>query len=662
MKWSIFSAVNSLERPQQHEGQWKDFCSVLENPPRVAAKVDSPLIKLATFGATPTTAGCYRCDANMLSISGIEADYDAGLMQPEAVVAKLERYLLKAAVTTTLSHAPDKPRWRVFCPLSKEHPPEARYGLVARLNGILGGVLAPESFTLSQGWYYGQIGEFTAEKTFAGNDDGHFIDTCEHLEDIAIGRHSWKHVCPDTGEIAVATAMEFSTFGGVTEHLGRKLRKGDGRRDMLASFVGRLAARGGSAESITAEVETVAREYFDAATPVDWPNITKLINDITSKQTAKPKPKALKEAQRVIEDAKARASAAAETQPPPPTRFTLLQREGILALPPLTWRIHGLLPSTGVGLLYGPWGSAKSLLTLDLSAALAGTADSWFGLPIVEHCPAVICAFEGQAGYRNRVRAWESHHRCELPLNVMFATPADFSLLHEKDTLELAATIRKSAPGAVVFLDTLAQGAPGLNENDSSQVGVVLHNLQRMAQIVGGLVIAVHHTGKDVARGPRGYSSMEPAADVVICLDKTEGLRNWKATKIKEGEAIGEKLFRLAQIDLGLDGYGQPISSVCIAGEEPGASFGTPKRYPSGANQRIAFDAIGDVLRASTQFGMADAPSYRPCVKLDVAIAAAAQRIPKEEQRYRTQSAKRAIEDMVARGVLAAGGGWIWIP
>jgi len=662
MKWSTFSAVNSLERPQQHEGQWGDFCSFIENAPRVAAKADSPLVKLARFGLTPTAAGCYRHDANLLGISGIEADHDAGTMQPNEAAVVLERHLLKAAVTTTASHTQDKPRWRVFAPLSKEHPPEDRYHLVARLNGVLGGVLAPESFTLSQSWYYGQVGDFSAQRTFGDCDDGYCVDECEHLDAIAIGRHSWKHVCPDTGEIAIATSMEFNTFGGVTEHLGRKLRKGDGRRDMLASFVGKLAARGGSAASITAEVESVAREYFDAATPVDWPNITKLISDITSKQTAKPKPKALIEAQRVIENARARASTPAEIQLPPPARFTLLQREGILALPPLTWRIHGLLPSTGTGLLYGPWGSAKSLLTLDLSAALAGTADSWFGLPIVEHCPAVICAFEGRVGYRNRVRAWESHHRCELPPSVMFATPANFNLLREEDALELAGTIRKEAPGAVVFLDTLAQGAPGLNENDSSQVGVVLNNLQRMAQIVEGFVIAVHHVGKDVSRGPRGYSSIEPACDVVICLDKTEGLRNWKAAKVKEGEAIGEKPFRLAQIDLGLDGYGQPVTSVAIAGEEPGASFGPPKRYPSGANQRIAFDAIGDVLRASTQFGMADAPSYRPCVKLDVAIAAAAQRIPKEEQRYRTQSAKRAIEDMVARGVLAAGGGWIWIP
>jgi len=663
MKWSTFSAVNSVERPQHHEGQWADFFSFVEkNAPRVAAKVDSPLIKLARFGLTPTAAGCYRHDANLLAISGIEADYDGGVMQPSEAAVMLERHLLKAAVATTASHTPDKPRWRVFCPCSKEHPPEERYRLVARLNGILGGILAPESFTLSQAWYYGQVGEFSATRTFADSDDGYHIDECEHLEDIAIGRRSWKHICPDTGEIAVATEMEFSTFGGIKEHLGRKLRTGDGRRDMLKSFIGKLAARGGNAESITAEVETVAREYFDAANPVDWNNTKRLIADIVAKQAAKPKPMALKEAQRAIETAKARASAPAETQTPPPARFPLLQREGILAMPPLTWRIHGLLPSVGIGLLYGPWGSAKSLLALDLAAALAGIADSWFGLPIVEHCPAVICAFEGQAGYRNRVRAWESHHRCELPANVMFTTPADFSLLHKEDTIELAATIRKSAPGAVVFLDTLAQGAPGLNENDSSQVGVVLHNLQRMAQIVAGLVIAVHHTGKDATRGPRGYSSMEPAADVVISLDKTEGLRNWKAPKVKEGEAVGEKPFRLAQIDLGLDGYGQPVTSVAIAPEEPGAPFAPPRRYPTTSNQKIAWDAVGKALVESVEFGRADAPVHRPCITLTAAHAVAAACMPQPTAKDRNLAARRAIDAMTANGVFAVKNGWLWLP
>jgi len=155
---------------------------------------------------------------------------------------------------------------------------------------------------------------------------------------------------------------------------------------------------------------------------------------------------------------------------------------------------------------------------------------------------------------------------------------------------------------------------------------------------------------------------MEPAADVVICLDKTEGLRNWKGTKIKEGEAIGEKLFRLAQIDLGLDGYGQPVTSVAIAPEEPGAPFAPPRRYPTTSNQRIAWDAVGKALVESVELGRADAPVYRPCITLTAAHAAAAACMSQTTGRDRNLAARRAIDAMTANGVFAVKDGWLWLP
>jgi len=312
--------------------------------------------------------------------------------------------------------------------------------------------------------------------------------------------------------------------------------------------------------------------------------------------------------------------------------------------------------------LYGPWGSAKSLLALDLAAALAGAADAWFGFRVANHCPAVIVAFEGQSGYVNRILAWEKHHRRELPENVILSTPANFNLLREEDALELAGTIRKEAPGAVVFLDTMAQAAPGMNENDGGQVSLVLRNMQLMAQTVDGLVIAIHHVGKDASRGPRGYSSLEPACDVSICLSKTEGLRNWQAPKVKELQAVDEKGFRLLPVDLGVDEDGEPVSSVVIVPEEITTTFGPARRYPSTDNQRIAYEAIGKSLVKSIEFGRGDAPAQRPCVTLAVAHAAAAARMPQADVKFRNQAAKRAIDGMAANGVVVVKDGWLWLP
>ena len=42
-------------------------------------------------------------------------------------------------------------------PFSGELPPGERTRLVNRLNGVLGGVLSRESWTLSQAFYYGRV-------------------------------------------------------------------------------------------------------------------------------------------------------------------------------------------------------------------------------------------------------------------------------------------------------------------------------------------------------------------------------------------------------------------------------------------------------------------------------------------------------------------------
>jgi hypothetical protein len=124
---------------------------------RAASKAKLPFIKLATFGDQRTRKNCLRSNANVLWINGIEAEHDAGEMSLEKARERLTESGIAAIFYTTPSHKPEAPRWRVLCPLSHPYPPEAREGLVAWLNGLLDGALAPESFTLSQSYFYGQV-------------------------------------------------------------------------------------------------------------------------------------------------------------------------------------------------------------------------------------------------------------------------------------------------------------------------------------------------------------------------------------------------------------------------------------------------------------------------------------------------------------------------
>lgn len=109
-------------------------------------------IKLGRFTGEPTAKGSYRHNTAHDSVSGIEGDYDAGTMTVEQAVVSLSRAGVAAMIYTTPSH--QKPgkghRWRVLCPLSKDTTPSERQGMLARVNGVLGGALSAESLTPAQ--------------------------------------------------------------------------------------------------------------------------------------------------------------------------------------------------------------------------------------------------------------------------------------------------------------------------------------------------------------------------------------------------------------------------------------------------------------------------------------------------------------------------------
>ncbi len=153
-----------------------------------ASKPALPLLKLARFGELPSPKGSLRHDENLVEITGIEADYDGETIPPTDALLTLKAAGIKAMLYTTPSHTVDKPRWRILCPTSKPLAPNQRLLLMARLNGVLGGVLADESFTLSQASYYGHIRNQSS--FFVDIVDGRPIDICKELDEGRIGKTS----------------------------------------------------------------------------------------------------------------------------------------------------------------------------------------------------------------------------------------------------------------------------------------------------------------------------------------------------------------------------------------------------------------------------------------------------------------------------------------
>ena len=86
-----------------------------------------------------------------------------------------------AILYPTPSNTAEKPRWRVIAPTSTPMPTTEHRRLTERLNTILNGALAKESFTLSQSYYFGDVGmnNYKVIKT-----DGTFIDKLGPIQEL----------------------------------------------------------------------------------------------------------------------------------------------------------------------------------------------------------------------------------------------------------------------------------------------------------------------------------------------------------------------------------------------------------------------------------------------------------------------------------------------
>lgn len=342
----------------------------------------------------------------------------------------------------------------------------------------------------------------------------------------------------------------------------------------------------------------------------------------------------------------------------PAQRFRLLGSADLRALPPLAWRVRGVLPAQGLASVYGPSGSGKSFLVLDMAAAIADGAQ-WFGYR-VKAAPVVYVPLEGQAGFRLRAAAWEARNGRPLPVGLRLVLQP-FKLTEPQDVPDLAAAVLAAGAGAVTIIDTLNAAAPEADENASGDMGRILEAAKELQRLTGGLVLVVHHTGKDASKGLRGHSSLFAALDAAIEVVRDGDRKEWRVAKAKDGKDGDAHAFRLDVVELGDDADGEPVTSCVVTPTESAEDGAKRAKLPSGGtNQRAILDALRPMFKASPVFGKVGAPAVRPCVELEPAIAATCGRLVCAADR-RPERARAAIQSLVNSGVLGHSEGWLWL-
>ena len=154
--------------------------------------------------------------------------------------------------------------------------------------------------------------------------------------------------------------------------------------------------------------------------------------------------------------------------------------------------------------------------------------------------------------------------------------------------LDLAAVV--PARG-VLFLDTLNRAAPLADENSSRDMGAILEAVKALRAATDGLVVLVHHTGKDSAKGLRGHSSLFAAMDAAVEVSRNDDRREWRVAKSKDGADGISHPFRLAVVELGTDEHGDPVTS-CVVEADQTAQAVAAIQLPRGGNQKLVMDAL----------------------------------------------------------------------
>jgi KaiC/GvpD/RAD55 family RecA-like ATPase len=289
--------------------------------------------------------------------------------------------------------------------------------------------------------------------------------------------------------------------------------------------------------------------------------------------------------------------------PNPDAVFTFASVDDLLRQPPTTWRVVGALPQRGIGVVWGGPGSGKTFVLLDLCFAIA-RGIPWQGRR-TKRCSVAYVACEGSL--RTRVQAYLEHNTLTARDVPRFrALESSINLLSTDkgaDLDELISALYRLGddvgPVGVVVVDTLNRAMPGGDENASKDMGAMVAAAQAIAEEFGCLVLFVHHSGKDEAKGSRGHSSLKGAVDLELSVKRDGDIRTLAVEKLRDGVDQAALLtFRLATIDLGAvadhdpdaDASERVVSCVVVPCEAPPPT----KAGASGPTQKAILTLLGE--------------------------------------------------------------------
>lgn len=250
----------------------------------------------------------------------------------------------------------------------------------------------------------------------------------------------------------------------------------------------------------------------------------------------------------------------------------------------LRWLVKHNIPASSIGIVYGPSGSFKSFIVLDLALRVA------HGLPWLgnrtKQGSVVYVAAEGGMGLLGRIDAWHQKHAlaATMPFRVCVVP---LMLDHTRDLARLSNAIAESDLGnpALIVLDTMSQTMAG-DENEARDTATYLRGIGGALRArFDSTVLPVHHTGHTAGDRPRGSSAIKGNVDFLYAVTRAEGQMAalLECKKQKDGRDGDAYSFTLERMVVGQDEEGDELTSLVAHHHDAAAavlaSAARPSRY-----------------------------------------------------------------------------------
>jgi hypothetical protein len=320
-----------------------------------------------------------------------------------------------------------------------------------------------------------------------------------------------------------------------------------------------------------------------------------------------------------------------------------------------------LIPEGALVVPFGPPKSGKTFLVLSFCLHVAAGLP-WFGMAVKQGA-VVYIAGEGTGGLTFRLRAMRGRYGISVDAPFWIRERAvNFRL--EAEVTELATMIRATVGNeliAMVVIDTLARAMPGADENSAQEVGVVIAGCDRLRDVLGCAVVAVHHSGKDAARGARGTSALRGAWDTALEITGSGKRVMMTVADQKEAEAGQVLRFRLEEVSVGIGRSSLvPVLDDTADANEPEK----PPREISG-HAGLVLRALQDVMAGPES---AILPPFDGLPQSDtrgVSVEALRrkvyERMPTVSQEARQKAFVRSIQNLLRLRTIGVRDPWIWL-